>query len=249
MMKIYGKLVFIFACLYVILMSCKKEKPYTYGNAHKIPYPSGIVLEGPAGVDRQFDVQNSPYYPQLDFYNMKSNGSLTILENFKTYQQTTEVTCGPSCIVMLLEYYGMYDGQGDREMYELRENKELPQSMLKDLIIMLGSYGDWDIYSTYDLKDPAEMPKELIINSLKEGKPVIFGDDEWGGHWRIIIGYDDMGDNIEASDVLIVAEPYDTTSHNQDGYNVISFQRLYYNWSNRFDPDFSYNLFLIASPK
>gem|GEM_PF-463696 len=214
----------------------------------KIPYPSGIELEGAASVDRMFDVPNSKYFPVLDFYNMKSGGSLTIIENFKTFQQTTEFTCGPSCIVMLLEYYGMYDGQGDRAMYELRENKERPESMLKDLIIMLENFGDWDIYSTYDLEDPYEMPADLIINSLKEGKPVIFGDDDWGGHWKIIIGYDDMGDDITATDVLIVADPYDTTDHNQDGYAVISFERLYYNWSNRYDPDFSHNLFLIASP-
>jgi len=243
------KIVFVFLSLCVILTGCNTDKLLTYTDAHKISYPDGIVLDGSAGVDRQFDVQNSSYYPQLDFYNMKSSDNLTILENFKTFQQTTEVTCGPACIVMLLEYYGMYDGQGDRKMYELREDKDRPQTMLKDMIHMLESFGAWDIYSTYDLDDPAEVPADLILNSLKDGKPIIIGDDDWGGHWRIIIGYDDMGDEIEANDVLIVAEPYDTTDHNQDGYTIISFQRLYYNWSNRFDPDFTYNLFLIASPK
>ena len=241
--------VFFLACLCMLSLSCNKEKPYTYSDIQKIPCPSGIVLEGPADVDRRFDSQNSPYYPQLDFHNMKSSGSLTILENFKTFQQTTEVTCGPACIVMLLEHYGMYAGQGDRDMYELRKNKERPESTLKDLIAMLESFGDWHIYSTYDLEDPTDVPKDLLIRSLKEGKPIIFGDDEWGGHWRIIIGYDDRGDVHEANDVLIVAEPYDTTDHNQDGYTVIPFQRLYYNWSNRFDPNFTHNLFLIASPQ
>jgi len=243
------KVVFIVLCLGVILAGCHGEKPATYNDGHKIPYPSGIVPDGAAGADRQFDVQNSTYYPQLDFYDMKSGGGLTILSNFKTFQNTTELTCGPACIVMLLEYYGMYDGQGDREMYELREDKNQPETMLKDMIHILEGFGEWDIYSTYDLDDPDEVPADLIINSLKEKNPVIIGDDEWGGHWRIIIGYDDMGDDIEANDVLIIADPYDTTDHNQDGYTVIPFQRLYYNWSNRFDPDFTHNLFLIASPK
>ena len=121
--------------------------------------------------------------------------------------------------------------------------------MLKDMARMLESLGDWDIYSTYDLDDPSEAPRDLILNSLKDNKPVIIGDDEWGGHWRVIIGYDDMGDDDDLNDVLILAEPYDITDHNQDGYCVISFARFYYNWINSFDPDFSRNLFLIAAPK
>ncbi|MCL1789474.1 MAG: hypothetical protein FWG33_03875 [Oscillospiraceae bacterium] len=242
------KTILTLLCLCMILTACNTEKIATYDNTHKIPYPAGAELEGAASVDRMFDVQNSKYFPALDFYNMKSGGSLTILENFKTFQQTTEVTCGPACIIMLLEYYGMYDGQSERGLYELRENQERPETMLKDLIIMLESLGEWDIFSTYDLDDPTEIPKDLIINSLKEGKPVLFGDDDFGGNWRIIIGYDDMGDDIISNDILIVADPYDTSDHHQDGYGVISFERLYYNWSNRYDPDFTHNLFLIASP-
>ncbi|MCL2108950.1 MAG: C39 family peptidase [Oscillospiraceae bacterium] len=207
-----------------------------------------MALDGAASVERVFDVQSSPYYASPDFYNMRSGGSLIILEKFKTFQQTTEVTCGPACLVMLFEYYGMYEGQGDREWYELRENKDRPETMLKDLINILESEGGWEIYSTYDLQDATQVPPDLIINALKDGKPIIIGDDDWGGHWRIIIGYDDMGDDFEGNDVLILADPYDTSDHNQDGYTVISFQRLYYNWSNRYDPDFPQNLFLIASP-
>ena len=216
---------------------------------NRIEFPADIELKGPAGVLGLFDIKDSKYYPRFDFYNMKSEGSLILIEKFMTFQQTTEVTCGPATIVMLLQHYGKYDGQGDRLMHEMRENKEKPEVTLRDMINMLNTTGDWDIYSTYDLDDPYHIPKELLINSLKEGKPIIIGDNEWGGHWRIIIGFDDMGDDIEANDVFILAEPYDTTDHFQDGYTIIPFQRLYYNWSNRFDPDFSHNLFLIGTPK
>jgi len=236
-------------CLLLTKGQAKIQTQPHHSNENKIPYLASTVLNGPAGVERQADVPESLYYPQLDFYNMKSGGSLMIIENFRTIQQTNELTCGPACVIMLLEHYGRYAGQKDTELYELRENKKKPQSMLKDIMRMFKSVGNWDFYSTYDLTDPDFIPKDMIIDNLKKNRPIIIGDDEWGGHWRIIIGYDDMGDGVERNDVLIVVDPYDTTDHNHDGYCVISFQRLYYNWSNRFDPDFSRNLFLIAVPK
>jgi len=221
----------------------------TRSDSKTIPYPDGSILEGAAGANRSFDVDNSPYFPVIDFYNKKSEGSLTILEKFKTIQQTTEFSCGPACVLMVLEHFGKYKGQKDRDLYELRENKKRKESMLKDMIHMFECNGEWDIFSTYDLDDPSDISKEMILDSLKDNKPIIFGDNEWGGHWRIIIGYDDMGDNFEENDVLIIAEPYDTTNHHQDGYITVPFERLFYNWNNYFDPDFNKNLFLIASPK
>jgi len=248
-MKLYKTFAILMA-LSILLTACAALPKTNPPDTNKIPYPQGITLDGPAGVDRQFDITNSPYYPTFDFYNMKSTNNLTILSNFKTFQQTTEFTCGPACVVMVLTYYGLYHGQSDREIYELRENKERPETMLKDLIAMFEGYGKWDIYSTYDLPNPAELPMDFIINTLRQGKPIIFGDGEWGvGHWRIIIGYDDMGDDIVANDVLILAEPYDTNDHNQDGYTIMPFERLYYNWTNQFDPDFSVYLFVVAEPR
>ena len=233
----------------IFLTGCGKAETHDI-DAHKIPYPAGIVLDGAAGVERKFDVPDSPYFPVIDFYNKKSDGSLIILENFKTYQQTTEVTCGPACVIMVLEHYGLYDGFNYLNLYELRADKTRPESMLKDLMTMFESVGQWDFYSTYDLEDPSYVPKDLLLNALKEGKPIIIGDGEWGiGHWRIVIGYDDMDDEFDGNDVLILAESYDVTHHNQDGYMIMPFWRLYYNWTNQFDPDFSQNVFLIASPK
>jgi len=236
-------------CLSPVGCSGDKTSDFDFNNNNKIPHPVNIELDGAAAVEREFDFPDSPYYTHNDYYNKKSGGSLTILENFRTFQQTTEVTCGPATVIMVLDYYGLYDGFNYRQLYELRENKNRPESMLRDLILMFESLGDWDIYSTYDLEDPSYVPYDFIINTLKEGKPIIIGDDEWGGHWRIIIGYDDMGSEDTSPHVLILAEPYDTNDHNQDGYMIMSFQRLYYNWSNRYDPDFTHNLFLVATPR
>ena len=111
-------------CLLWAGFGAERQAEAAYDDSHKMPYPSDMVLESAASVERLADVPDSPYYPRFDFYNMKSGGSL-----------------------------------------------------------------------------------------------------------------------------VIVAESCDISDHDQDGYSVISFKRLYHGWINTFDPDFSRNLFLIAAPK
>lgn len=71
---------------------------------------------------------------------------------------------------------------------------------------------------------------EFVNNNLKAGVPIIVNDIDWGGHYRVIIGYDTMGDDYMGNDVIIMADPYDTTDHQQDGYNIVPAQRFYYMW-------------------
>lgn len=48
---------------------------------------------------------------------------------------------------------------------------------------------------------------------------------EWGGHWMVLIGYDDMGtDDIMLDDILVFADSYDTSDQCQDGYYTMSFR-------------------------
>ena len=39
-----------------------------------------------------------------------------------------------------------------------------------------------------------------------------------------------MGDAEDGNDVLIVADPYDTTDHLQDGYGIVPAERFFYMW-------------------
>ena len=49
------------------------------------------------------DNNESLFYKNPDFYNLKDNDTLTIIENFKTMQQTTEWSCGNATALMVLE--------------------------------------------------------------------------------------------------------------------------------------------------
>ena len=66
---------------------------------------------------------------------------------------------------------------------------------------------------------------------MKQGIPVLVAWNDWGGHWQVIIGYDTMGTETYSDDVIIVADSYDTTDHNQDGYGIYGAERFYYNWT------------------
>jgi hypothetical protein len=187
------------------------------------------------------------YYQALDFYSMKSGGSLTLIEKFPTYQQTTGVTCGPSCILMLLNYYNLAGQYDEMKLRDLRGTLQ-DTTCLGHLITIVDSIGGLSYKSTFDYSS-SEITPELIRNFLKEGSPIIIGTNEWGGHWQIIIGYDTMNTPAVNDDVLILADPYDRTDHKEDGYIVYPFENFYEGtWRNYYDPDFNWGLFLVVKP-
>ena len=66
-----------------------------YTDEMKIPYSVDLSQEdGADHVEREGDHKDSPYFSRLDFYNMKSTDTLTIIPKFKTMQQTSEWSCG-----------------------------------------------------------------------------------------------------------------------------------------------------------
>lgn len=69
-----------------------------------------------------------------------------------------------------------------------------------------------------------------MIESIDNKQPIVCLVPDWGGHYLTIIGVDTMGNSATDDDVLIVADPYDTTDHVQDGYVVWSLERFYALW-------------------
>ena len=67
------------------------------------------AIRGASAVQGTGDILDSQYFTMNDYYNMKSNGSLHILSNFRTYQQTSDYTCGCGCVLMTMDYVGKHD--------------------------------------------------------------------------------------------------------------------------------------------
>lgn len=248
----------------------------TYGQTSKntIPFPKGYdyLSSGASSYDGIGNVANSPYFPVLDFYNMKSTDTLTILPQFKTYQQTTEYTCGSVAGLMTAHYFGetTYDEMKIAEMMQTHQDRNFSNKENPGVADERGEYGTstsgmvhffetigWDVASSltaadesgYSFESPEEF-RDYIIATLKDNAPIMVENIDFGGHWRNIIGYDTLGTETIADDVIIMADPYDTSDHMQDGYIYTNAERFFYMW---FDADVlpetqKYQQWLVARP-
>lgn len=213
-----------------------------YSDEMKIPYGRDLSEWGPDSVERMGDHQDSPYFASLDFYHMESTDTLTILPSFQTVQQTSEWSCGVTCVLMILQYYDALGSYDEMSLAELRSNGLTPEATtLRQAMEIFQGVGGFQLTTTFDLleNDPPlaeQFTFETIQDYLKQGIPIMVCWNEWGGHWQVIIGYDTMGTESILDDVIIVADPYDTSDHNQDGYVVYNASRFLFNFT-------TYNLF------
>ena len=255
------------AAVLVMTAGCAAQSKGNYTDEMKIPYGTDLSPEdGADSVEREGDHKGSPYFSNLDFYNLKSTDTLTILPKFKTQQQTSEWSCGVTTALMVLEWYGKRGNHDEVSLSAFRKPSEFdPQRLpggtvpsatsLRQMIDIFEAVGGFDIYSTFDCEDDVYdvFTLEYIQETLKAGHPVMVGWNDWGGHWQAIIGYDTMGtEDYEGDDVIIVADPYDTTDHNQDGYGVYGAERFIYNFTfYDFFPEEELNemTFLVVTPK
>ena len=219
-------------------------------------------LAGPASSDyyRLSEHIGSPYYPQPDFYGGAGgiSDTLILLEGFETSQQASEWTCGPSSLRIVLNWFGIMVGESEFSLAGLRFDDKEGATTLDGMAQIVDGYDHGLVYFTSDDLDDDDSIAGfclydglsydgLIPFCLQNGIPIIIGWDEWGGHWQVIIGYDDMGTEGTRDDVLILADPYDTTDHLQDGYVIESFERLVYGWGAAFDERGS-TVFIIVFP-
>jgi len=198
------------------------------------------------------DVKNSPYYPKLDVFNMVSEGDRIVLPHFKTRQQRSEYTCGPVAAMMVLEYYLGENTQTEMEVANIMGTNKTNGTTIAGLTKYFEKLG-WDVVSSSTKAAPKNYEDFLawVKQNLRRKNPIIVENVDWGGHYRVIIGYDGMGTKHTGDDVLIMADPFDTTDHYRDGYNVTSAERFFYMWFDHqlFAKNEQNKLYIIAKPK
>ena len=199
---------------------------------HAIPYDESMESVGDElgadSFDNLLDDAGSRYYEVNDYYNMKSKGSLHIIPEFETYQQTTEYSCAPAAAIMVLNHYGNND-YNELEICELAGTDENTGTTVEGLAGFFEGIG-WDAEvnaSTEPKFETIEDAEKFMIDNIDAGTPVLIDWEDWVGHWQVVTGIDTCNDLSPYDDVLIVADPYDVTDHYQDGYSTIPFGRFF----------------------
>jgi len=203
---------------------------------HTVAYPALVGMEEGAPSTRGEEAEHfeSPYYAHPDFYHMPSTETLAILPQFSTYQQTTSWTCGPAAIIMVLAYFGetRYSEAFIAEHYSF-SGKGMNTSQVVAFFTDIG----WEAVSSPLSQSgmafkpfDAESFASWADAALRSGLPILVEWVDWGSHWQVLIGYDSMGTTTVSDDVLILADPYDTTDQYQDGYYIFSAERFVHMW-------------------
>ena len=203
-----------------------------HGNPQR--WPESDPVSGAAALQGKIAFETSPYFPRLDFYNGEITPTLKLIKRFRTCQQTTEYTCGAASLRMVLDHWGMAD-KTERALAEELDIR--PEDNPKN-----GAYGcsasaietalkkrGIPVLPRQDFETP-ERFADFVKSRLEADCPLLVEWSAWGGHWTVIIGYDDMGTPAIYDDVLIMADPYDTSDHLQDGYAIVPAERFFYEW-------------------
>ncbi|MDO4178442.1 MAG: papain-like cysteine protease family protein [Phascolarctobacterium sp.] len=216
----------ILVCVGVLCVGCYNYQDLLFPVKEGEPQPE----TGPDTLVGKIDVKNSPYFTAPDFYNMKSGGSLILLEKFTTHQQRSGYTCGPAAASMVIEHFTK-KREDEFAMGKIMGTNNTNGTTVKGMVKYFEEIG-WDVKSSESKSAPNTYEDFLkfVDENLQNNTPIIVENVDWGGHYRVIIGHDSMATEFSGDDVLIMADPFDTCDHVQDGYVVQHAEKFYYMW-------------------
>ncbi len=162
---------------------------------------------------------------------MKSDGHLLVLTHYPTIQQSTYYSCGPTAANTVVKYYRGATLHSEQEVGRIMSTSTAAGTTAKGMAAYFTKLV-WQVRSSAHDKTPDNYADFLafVKSSLQNDTPIMVENVDWGGHWRVIIGYDSMGTAHTGDDVLLLADPFDTSDHLQDGYNIVSAERFFFMW-------------------
>ncbi len=210
------------------------------GTMDKSKYGSGAQQNGIR------DSLDRNYHKFSDFHNMGNTDSRLLLTGYRGFTQTHKSSCGPCALFSILMYYG-YDREVYNEEVLVKKyesftgakvyNKGTSATSIAGMLVDMGFEAEGSVLeANYDVGSLNFPTYESFIAFIKQnlsiGQPVAVSWRPCGGHWEVIVGYDDMGTDYVYDDVVVMADSGDTWDHYQDGFNVHAATQFYRQWFN-----------------
>ncbi len=143
------------------------------------------------------------------------------LLNVDAPQQSTLYTSGPAAARALLRFHGRdYDEFDIAHEMRIDDRSDTPPDRLAKWLENHAFAVTWGEHGSID----------LLRKNLAAGIPTLVEWCDWGGHWAVVIGYDDRGTPDPGDDVIIFADPAGAKSGRPDGRTWMNAQRFDAMW-------------------
>ena len=199
-----------------VACACAQEVPEDFGGA--------------TGAPEDVNHADSIYFPNINFSELTSTDDRIILSNYPTALQTTDYSCGPVAALTVLRWFGN-NNFDEATLIKKMKTQPLIGTSLGNMEKFFRKLG-WEVHSSLDTPHFAELEdfQAFVMKNLSESTPIMVENVEFGGHWRVIVGYDTLGTENTYDDVLIFADPFDTSDHHVDGFGFGSADRFFSMW-------------------
>ena len=205
--------------------------------------PPGTVQYGP-------DAPLPPprYTTGIDFDYLQSSAHLTVLPLKSYRQQVTNYSCGAVAAMTVMSYYGMpvpnTDAEEDRVAHEIypdvSEKTGVNPEQLASWLARQGMNATWKTGGS----------RTMLRENLKNGIPTMVEWIDWGGHWVVVVGYDDRGTETPWDDIIIFADSVDCHDDRVDGITYFNYGRFDAMWfdAHYFPENMRDRAYVIAVP-
>jgi len=205
--------------------------------------PSGTAQYGPGT-----SLPPSPYYTGSDYSSLQSNDHLTVLPLSSYRQQVTNYSCGAVAAMTVLSYYGMPVNNTDAD--EVRVAHEIYLNVSETTGVNPEQLATWFARQGMNATWGNGGSRTMLRENLKNGIPTIVEWIDWGGHWVVVVGYDDRGTETVWDDVIIFADSVDCHDDRVDGITYFNYGRFDAMWfdAHYFPKNMQDRAYVIAVP-
>jgi len=213
-------------------------------------YATGTYVQGAGTVRYALDnpLPEPRYYTGINFDTLKSGNHLTVI-SLKSYrQQVTNYSCGAVAAMTVMSYYGRPANNTDDE--EILIAHEMYPSVSDMTGINPGQLASWFNRNGWNATWKTGGSRQMLLDNLKAGVPTIVEWMDWGGHWVVVVGYDNRGTEILWDDVILFADSVDSHDDRVDGITYANYGQFDAMWfdAHYFPANMSSRAYVIAVP-